>query len=155
MKVRATVIVTVLITASLAASSANAPALVVAPTKGCATHTAKPAEPGVIAAEPGALAGKCVKLQGWLKDIGFYPTRAEAAAVDSLSIILLANLRIGLYLAPKTLAAAPQGPKLATVVGSVGGACSTLPAAVTAADPGYCHYTGVAYLAVPSIKLVK
>ena len=50
------------------------------------------------------------------------PTRAEAAVVDALSIVLLDNRRIGLYLPKKDLDAAPQGPKLAVVVGTVGGA---------------------------------
>jgi hypothetical protein len=127
----------------------------VSPAKGCTEHSAKPAEPGDVAADPAAFAGKCVKLQGWWKDIGFYPTRAEAAVVDSLSIPLLDNRRLGLYLPKKDLDGAPQGPKLATVVGTVGGACAKLPAAVTAADTGYCHYKGGAYLAVAHIALAK
>ena len=152
---RAALIATILLTAGLTAPSVHAQALVVVPAKGCTTHTANPAEPGDIAADPAAYAGQCVKLQGWWKDIGFYPTRAEAAVVDSLSIILLDNRRIGLYLSKKHLDAAPQGPKFATLVGTVGGACAKLSAAVTAADTGYCHYKGGAYLAVASVKLMK
>jgi hypothetical protein len=129
--------------------------LMVTPAKGCSARTAKPAEPGDVAADPAAFAGKCVKLDGWWKDIAFYPTRAEAAVVDSLSIPLLDNRRVGLYLPKKDLDGAPQGPKLATVVGTVGGACAKLPAAVTAADTGYCHYKGGVYLAVASIALAK
>ena len=145
-----------LLAASLGTPAATrAQALEVVPAKGCNARAAKPAEPGDVAADPAAFAGKCVKLQGWWKDIGFYPTRAEAAVVDSLSIVLLDNRRIGLYLPKKDLDGAPQGPKLATVVGTVGGACSTLPVAVTAADTGYCHYKGGAYLAVASISLAK
>ena len=129
--------------------------LIVSPAKGCTARTAKPADPGEVAADPAAYAGQCVKLEGWWKDIGFYPTRAEAAVVDALSIPLLDNRRIGLYLSKKDLAAAPQGPKLAAVIGAVGGACAKLPAVVTATDTGYCHYKGGAYLAVASISLAK
>ena len=67
--------------------------LLVTPAKGCTERTAKPVEPGDVAADPAAFAGQCVKLQGWWKDIGFYPTRAEAAVVDALSIVLLDNRR--------------------------------------------------------------
>ena len=137
------------------AGAASAQALVVTPDKACTAHTAKPAEPGDVAADPAAYAGKCVKMQGWWRDIGFYPTRAEAAVVDALSIVLLDNRRVGLYLGKKDMDAAPQGPKLATVVGTVGGACSKLPTTVTAADTGYCHYKGGAYLAVASVSLAK
>ena len=152
---RAVLVLSILLTAGLAASAAHAQPLVVVPDKACTPHTAKPAEPGDIAADPAAYAGRCVKLRGWWKDIGFYPTRAEAAVVDSLSIILLDNRRIGLYLPKQHLDTAPQGPKFATVVGTVGGACAKLPAAVTQADTGYCHYKGGAYLAVASVKLAK
>jgi hypothetical protein len=137
------------------AGAAGAQALVVTPDKACTARTAKPAEPGDVAADPAAYAGKCVKLQGWWKDIGFYPTRAEAAVVDSLSIPLLDNRRLGLYLPKKALDVAPQGPKLAVVVGTVGGACAALPAAVKEADTGYCHYKGGAYLAVKAIEIPK
>jgi hypothetical protein len=37
----------------------------------------------------------------------------------------------------------------------VGGACAKLPAAVTAADTGYCHYKGGVYLAVSHIEIAK
>jgi len=140
---------------ALASPAAAQSELMVSPGKGCTARTAKPAEPGDVAADPAAYAGKCVKLQGWWKDIAFYPTRAEAAVVDSLSIPLLDNRRVGLYLPKKDLDGAPQGPKLATVIGTVGGACAKLPAAVTSADAGYCHYKGGAYLAVASIALGK
>jgi hypothetical protein len=146
----------VLITGAAAPVGALAQSeLMVSPAKGCTARTAKPASPGDVAADPAAYAGKCVKLEGWWKDIAFYPTRAEAAVVDSLSIPLLDNRRVGLYLPKKELAATPQGPKLATVIGTVGGACAKLPAAVTAADAGYCHYKGGAYLAVASVALAK
>lgn len=145
---------TTLAALALSASSAHAQGLVVAPAKGCNSHTAVAAEPGEVAGDPSAYAGKCVKLQGWWKDIGFYPTRAEAAVIDSLSIVLLDNRRIGLYLPKQNLDTAPQGPKLATVIGTVG-ACAKLPAAVTAADTGYCHYKGGAYMAVSRITLTK
>ena len=128
---------------------------IVSPAKDCTARTAKPADPGEVAADPAAYAGQCVKLEGWWKDIGFYPTRAEAAVVDALSIPLLDNRRVGLYLSKTDLAAAPQRPKLATVIGTVGGACAKLPAAVTAADTGYCHYKGGAYVAVAKISLAK
>ncbi len=137
------------------AGPACAQALEIVPAKDCTARTAKAAEPGDVAADPAAFAGKCVKLEGWWRDIGFYPTRSEAAQPDALSIPLLDNRRVGLYLPKKDLEAAPRGPKLATVIGTVGGACSKLPATVTAADTGYCHYKGGAYLAVASISLAK
>ena len=129
--------------------------LLAAPAQTCTERTAKAVEPGDVAADPAAYAGQCVKLHGWWRDIAFYPTRSEAAVVDALSIVLLDNRRVGLYLPKKDLDAAPQGPKLATVVGTVGGACAKLPAAVTAADTGYCHYKGGAYLAVRAIEIDK
>ena len=152
---RAFLAASVLFAAGLAGASAHAQSIQVTPGKGCTARTAQVADPGDVAADPDAYAGKCVKLVGWWKDIGFYPTRAEAAVVDSLSIVLLDNRRIGLYLPKKNLAAAPQGPRYATIVGTVGGACSKLPAAVTAADAGYCHYKGGVYLAVASVRLAK
>ncbi|WP_293677079.1 hypothetical protein [uncultured Phenylobacterium sp.] len=141
--------------ASAFAGPAGAQTLDVTPAKDCNARTAKPAEPGDVAADPAAFAGKCVKLEGWWRDIGFYPTRSEAAVPDALSIPLLDNRRLGLYLPRKRLDAAPQGPKLATVVGTVGGACSNLPATVTAADTGYCHYKAGGYLAVATIEIAK
>ena len=153
--VRAVLAIAILTSGLTGAAAAWAQALMVEPAKGCTARTAKPVEPGDVAQDPAGFAGKCVKLQGWWRDIGFYPTRSEAAVVDALSIVLLDNRRVGLYLPKKDLDAAPQNPKLATVVGTVGGACSKLPAAVTAADTGYCHYKGGAYLAVSSISIAK
>ncbi|HEX7944790.1 MAG TPA: hypothetical protein VF495_09000 [Phenylobacterium sp.] len=149
------ILLPILAALALASPAVAQSELMVTPGKGCNARTAKPAGPGDVAADPAAYTGKCVKLEGWWKDIAFYPTRAEAAVVDSLSIPLLDNRRVGLYLPKKDLDGAPQGPKLATVVGTVGGACAKLPAAVTAADAGYCHYKGGAYLAVASIALAK
>jgi hypothetical protein len=149
------ILLPILAALALASPAVAQSEVIVTPGKGCNARTANPAEPGDVAADPAAYAGKCVKLEGWWKDIAFYPTRAEAAVVDSLSIPLLDNRRVGLYLPKKDLDGAPQGPKLATVVGMVGGACAKLPAAVTAADAGYCHYKGGAYLAVASIALAK
>jgi hypothetical protein len=149
------ILLPVLAALALASPAVAQSELMVAPAKGCTAHSARPANPGDVAADPAAYAGKCVKLEGWWKDIAFYPTRAEAAVVDSLSIPLLDNRRVGLYLPKKVLDGAPQGPKLATVIGTVGGACARLPAAVTSADTGYCHYKGGAYLAVADIALAK
>jgi len=126
-----------------------------APAKGCTAKTAKVADAGEVGARPDDFAGQCVKLEGWWRDIAFYPTRSEAAVIDALSLVLLDERRVGLYLSPKDLAAAPQGPKLASVVGTVGGKCSRLPATVTTADAGYCHYKPGAYLAVSAISLAK
>lgn len=138
-----------------ASSAQPAAGGVFAPARSCTAKSAQAADPGEVAGDPAAWAGKCVRLDGWWRDIGFYPTRAEAAVVDALSLALLDNRRIGLYLPKSDLDAAPQGPKLATVIGTVGGACSTLPAATTGADAGYCHYKGGAYLAVRSIEIAK
>lgn len=140
---------------ALAASASGQARFAATPDKACTARTAKAADPGEVAADPAAFAGKCVRLDAWWRDIAVYPTRAEAAVVDALSLALLDDRRVGLYLAKPDLDAAPQAPKLATVIGTVGGACAAVPAEVRAADAGYCHYKGGAYLAVRSIALAK
>jgi hypothetical protein len=120
--------------------------------KGCTAKTAKVLEPAEVAANPAEFAGKCVQVGGWWRDIALYPSRAEAAQTDALSIIILDRRRVGLYLPAKELAAAPQAPRLVTVLGTVGGACETLPAEVRSKDDGYCHYKPGAWLAVSGIK---
>lgn len=120
--------------------------------KGCSAKAAKSAEPAEIAANPDEFVGKCVKVEGWWRDIAVYSSRAEAAQTDALSIVILDQRRLGLYLPEKTLAAAPQtAPKLVTIVGVGGGACAKVDAAVRAKDDGYCHYKPGAWLAVASV----
>lgn len=120
--------------------------------KGCAAKTAKAAEPAEIAANPDEFAGKCVSVGGWWRDIALYPSRAEAAQTDALSIVILDQRRVGLYLPKAQLDAAPQqAPRLVTVVGVVGGACAKLAAEVRAKDDGYCHYKPGVWLAVAGV----
>ena len=135
--------------AATPALAADPPSAAVA--KGCAAKTAKAAEPAGIAANPDEFAGKCVAVDGWWRDIALYPSRAEAAQTDALSIVILDQRRVGLYLPKKDLDAAPQAPRLVTVVGVVGGACVKLAQDVRAKDDGYCHYKPGAWLAVASV----
>jgi hypothetical protein len=130
-----------------AADAAPSPAIA----KGCTAKLAKAAEPAEIAANPAEFAGKCVAVGGWWRDIALYPSRAEAAQTDALSIIILDQRRVGLYLPKKDLDAAPQTPRLVTVVGRVGGACVKLADDVRAKDDGYCHYKPGVWLAVARI----
>ena len=119
--------------------------------KGCTAKTAKVVEAPELAANPAEFVGKCVSVDGWWRDIALYPSRAEAAQTDALSIIILDRRRVGLYLPKEQLDAAPQGPRLVTLVGTVGGACETLAAEVRGKDDGYCHYKPGAWLAVASV----
>jgi hypothetical protein len=134
-----------------AAAQAAEPAPSAALAKGCAAKTAKPAEPAEIAANPAEFTGKCVAVDGWWRDIALYPSRAEAAQTDALSIIIFDQRRVGLYLPKKQLDAAPQTPRLVTVVGRVGGACVKLADDVRAKDDGYCHYKPGVWLAVARV----
>lgn len=120
--------------------------------KGCTAKTAKAAEPAEVAANPAEFVGKCVSLEGWWRDIALYPSRAEAAQTDALSIVILDQRRVGLYLPKAQLDTAPQtAPRLVTVVGRVGGACATVAAEVREKDDGYCHYKPGVWLAVASV----
>jgi hypothetical protein len=118
---------------------------------GCTAKTAKVVEAPELAANPAEFVGKCVSVDGWWRDIALYPSRAEAAQTDALSIIILDRRRVGLYLPKKHLDAAPQAPRLVTLVGTVGGACEALAADVRAKDDGYCHYKPGTWLAVASV----
>lgn len=120
--------------------------------KGCTTKSAKAAEPAEVAANPAEFAGKCVSLEGWWRDIALYPSRAEAAQTDALSIVILDQRRVGLYLPKAQLDASPQtAPRLVTIVGRVGGACAAVAAEVRDKDDGYCHYKPGVWLAVASV----
>ena len=120
--------------------------------KGCTAKTAKAAEPAEVAANPVEFVGKCVSLEGWWRDIALYPSRAEAAQTDALSIVILDQRRVGLYLPKAQLDTAPQtAPRLVTIVGRVGGPCATVAAEVREKDDGYCHYKPGVWLAVASV----
>ncbi|WP_421935644.1 hypothetical protein [Phenylobacterium sp.] len=120
--------------------------------RGCTAKAAKAAEPAEVAANPAEFAGKCVSLEGWWRDIALYPSRAEAAQTDALSIVILDQRRVGLYLPKAQLDAAPQtAPRLVRVVGRVGGACATVAAEVRDKDDGYCHYKPGVWLAVAGV----
>lgn len=147
-------VISIALAAGLAATPALAadPAPSAALAKGCTAKAAKLAEPAEIAATPTDFAGKCVRVEGWWRDIGLYSSRAEAAQPDALSIVVLDQRRVGLYLPKRELAAAPQqAPRLVTVVGVVGGACASLAAEVRAKDDGYCHYKPGVWLAVATV----
>lgn len=132
------------------AYAADAPSAALA--KGCSAKTAKVAEPAEIAANPDEFAGKCVSLDGWWRDIALYPSRAEGAQTDALSIVILDQRRVGLYLPKAQLDGAPQtAPRLVTIVGRVGGACARIAAEVRETDEGYCHYKPGVWLAVASV----
>jgi hypothetical protein len=121
--------------------------------KGCTATSAKRAEPAEVAANPEEFAGKCVALDGWWRDIALYPSRAEAAQTDALSIVILDQRRVGLYLPKAQLAAAPQAPRLVTMIGRVGGACAQVADPVRAADDGYCHYKPGVWMALADVTL--
>lgn len=131
---------------------AGDPAPSAAYAKGCTAKTARAAEPAEVAANPAEFVGKCVSLEGWWRDIALYPSRAEAAQTDALSIVILDQRRVGLYLPKAQLDAAPQtAPRLVTVVGRVGGACANVAAEVREKDEGYCHYKPGVWLAVAGV----
>lgn len=120
--------------------------------KGCIAKTAKVVEPAEIAANPDEFAGKCVSVGGWWRDIAMYSSRAEAAQTDALSIVILDQRRVGLYLPKALLDAAPQtAPRLVTIVGRVGGACAKVAPEVREKDDGYCHYKPGVWLAVATV----
>lgn len=87
---------------------AGDPAPSAAYAKGCTAKSARVAEPAEVAANPAEFAGKCVSLDGWWRDIALYPSRAEAAQTDALSIVILDQRRVGLYLPKAQLDVAPQ-----------------------------------------------
>ncbi|MBX3483499.1 hypothetical protein [Phenylobacterium sp.] len=140
-------------TAPLSATADEAVVLRVKPTKACTAKAATPADLGEVAYAPDAFAGRCVSLQGYWRDVAVYPTRAEAAQPDALSIPFLDRRRVGLYASAKDEARAPAAPAAVHVVGVVG-SCATLLAG--GADvTGYCHDKAGAYLAVSGISLDK
>ncbi|WP_293905116.1 hypothetical protein [Phenylobacterium sp.] len=122
------------------------------PAKDCTAKTARSADPGVVAANPADFVGRCVKVRGFWRDFGFYPTHAEAGQPDALSVSFLDTRRLGLYLSDADLARAPTGPSSATAFGTVG-VCADLgdPAKLT----GYCGFKHGAYLAVVGIQIAK
>ena len=68
--------------AAHAQSAATAPQ----PAATCTSKIAKLAKINVIATDPKAFAGKCVRLKGFWRDIGFYATAGEAGQPDALSV---------------------------------------------------------------------
>ena len=77
------------------------------PAKSCTDKTAAPATVNEVASNPAGFKGKCVKVQGWWRDIGIYASRGEAFQPDALSIVTLDERRLGLYLSDKDQAKAP------------------------------------------------
>ena len=124
------------------------------PAGACSAKAAKLTKINVIASDPKAFAGKCVRLKGFWRDIGFYATAGEAGQPDALSVIFLDQRRVGLYLSVADEARAPHGPTEATVFGTAGD-CAALGAPGSDATVGYCHYKGGAFLAVAGMELAK
>lgn len=141
-------------TFGLAVSAAHAEPVAPQPAATCTAKSAKPSKINVIASDPNAFAGKCVRLKGFWRDIGFYATAGEAGQPDALSVIFLDQRRVGLYLNAKDAERAPRGPTEATVFGTAG-ACESLGAPGSETTTGYCHYKGGAFLAVAGIELAK
>ena len=139
---------------SLVGSSAHAEPATPQPAATCTAKSAKLAKINVIATDPKAFAGKCVRLKGFWRDIGFYPTAGEAGQPDALSVVFLDQRRVGLYLNPSDAERAPHGPTEASVFGTAGD-CATLGAPGSETTTGYCHYKGGAFLAVAGIELSK
>lgn len=146
------------ISAFVIAGSAQAQVLATAttpqPAASCIAKTAKPAQINALATNPKAFAGKCVKLKGFWRDIGLYPTAGEANQPDALSVIFLDQRRVGLYLSPRDEEHMPHAPIEATLVGTAGD-CASLGAPGSDSTIGYCHYKGGAYLAVAGIERAK
>ena len=137
-----------------AASALAWPAAAQSPTPApsCTAKSAKPIAVNALAANPATYAGTCVRLKGFWRDFGFYPTNAEAGVIDALSIAYLDGRRVGLYLSAADLARAPKSPAAASVYGTAG-ACEALgdPSKLT----GYCAYKPGAYVAVAGIELSR
>jgi hypothetical protein len=124
------------------------------PAASCTEKSAQATQINKMAQDPAAYAGKCVKLKGYWRDIGFYPTAGEANQPDALSVIFLDQRRIGLYLSDADLKRAPHGPVAATAFGTAGD-CASLGKPGDDKVPGYCHYKGGAFLAVAGIEAAK
>ena len=120
------------------------------PAKSCTDKTAAPATVNEVASNPAGFKGKCVKVQGWWRDIGIYASRGEAFQPDALSIVTLDERRLGLYLSDKDQAKAPPRAVMAQAVGVVG-RCADIPNRETALASGYCRHKPGAYLAVARI----
>lgn len=54
------------------------------PAASCTARSANSARINEIAAHPEAFAGKCVRLKGFWRDFGFYPSAGEAGQPDAL-----------------------------------------------------------------------
>ena len=121
------------------------------PDAACTAKSARAADPAKVAADPDAFLGRCVRLKGLWRDIGFYPSLAEAAQPDALSIATLSHRRIGLYLSDADDKAAPTTPKPAVAVGTVGDCSKGFGDRIE----GYCRYMKGAYLAVSEIAPAK
>lgn len=124
------------------------------PAPGCTAKAAKSAQINAMATNPKAFAGKCVKVKGFWRDIGVYPTAGEANQPDALSVVFLDQRRVGLYLPPADEAQMPHSPVEATLFGTAGD-CAGIGAPGSDATTGYCHYKGGAYLAVAGVERAK
>jgi hypothetical protein len=119
------------------------------PAKTCKAAGAKAAEVNVVAAHGDDFDGKCVRLTGWWRGAAIYPTRAEAAQPDAVTMSFLDRRRVGLYLDPKD-SREPDEPTYATVVGTVG-LCSRWSDDVRLHGEGYCQRKPGPYLAAVQI----
>ena len=107
-----------LVAAALLTSAFAGPACAqaIVPAKDCNARTAKPAEAGDVAADPAAFAGRCVKLEGWWRDIGLIPPieAAEAGALATRS-------DTAAWAVPAEKALAPRRNGRVATVGAGGG----------------------------------
>jgi hypothetical protein len=115
------------------------------PAKACKASSAKPAEVAAVASHSAEFDGKCVRLTGWWRGAAIYPSRAEAAQPDAITMSFLDRRRVGLYLDPKD-GREPDEPVFATTVGTVG-VCSRWPDDVRLHGEGYCLRKPGPYLA--------
>lgn len=126
------------------------------PASGCTAKAAKPSEINKIAQSPQTFSGRCVRLKGYWRDIGFYPTAAEAAQPDAQSVVFLRERRVGLYLAEADAAHAPTGPRAATLVGTAGACADLYKGDGLRSVVGYCKYIpDGAFVAVVQMELAK
>jgi hypothetical protein len=66
--------------------------------RACTAAAATTVRVAAVARDPEAFEGKCVRVEGFWRDSAIYPTRAEAAQPDALSIPFLDQRRLGLDL---------------------------------------------------------
>lgn len=126
-----------------------------ASTEECPAETAKKVSFDKLAADPGAYAGRCVRVEGlWLGGRAFYSDLRGFYAVGPK----LADLpkdkrvhRIGLYAKPGVLDPGDGFSAAEVTITGIAGTCRGLHGGHTVTVMGYCHYTGGPILKVASM----